>query len=175
MSYELIGESIKSAISIKLGQIFRVATNQVNQQGQIVYTYPIRYKENVTNQQYPNFHIVQVNSNITPQLNIRQSSLNNPIDRVQIDYLMNIQYRLAQDTEQITNLRQQLDAIGFKLLTEFRYIDLEKPVFTKECRYEITDGILQFFCNITVYATNENTNDDLMQELDINENLEEEE
>ena len=42
MSYEIIGETIKSATSIKIGEIFKVATVK---DGVTTYTYPIRYKE----------------------------------------------------------------------------------------------------------------------------------
>ena len=123
MSYEIIGESIKSAISIKLGELF---------------DNPIRYKENITNMQYPNFHIIQVNSNTTARQTLTESALNHDLERVQLDYLINIQYRLAQNTETITNLRQQLDAIGLKLLAEFKEIDLDVPVYLTNKRYEIT-------------------------------------
>ena len=60
MSYTILSETIKSAISIKLGDIFKVPTGQVDQQGNPTYTYPYRYKETVTNPRYPNFYIVQV-------------------------------------------------------------------------------------------------------------------
>ena len=50
--YEIIGETVKSATSIKLGQIFGATTK--------------RYKEAVTNVQYPNFFIYVVTQNITP-------------------------------------------------------------------------------------------------------------
>jgi len=159
MSYELIGESIKSAISVKLGQLFNN---------------PIRYKENITNPQYPNFYIVQVSCNVTPMQTKYESALKKDLKRVKLDYLMNIKYRVAHDTETITNLRQQLDAVGIVLLAEFTEIDLERPVYTKNCRYEIVDGVLQFFCNLTVYATNYQVNDTDMETLDIEEQIEEE-
>lgn len=177
MSYELIGESIKSAISIKLGEIFRTPVTQngqqVTQNGQPVYTYPIRYKESITNMQYPSFHIIQVNTNITPLQTKVEGAFNKDLKRIQLDYLFNIQYRVAKDTELVSNLRQQLDGIGFILLTEFTEIDLERPVYTKNCRYEIVDGVLQFFCNITVYATNSQVNEEEMSDLSIEEQINE--
>lgn len=159
MATELIGESVKSAISIKLGQLFNN---------------PIRYKENVTNQQYPNFHIIQVSCNMTPQQTKHQGAVNKDLKRIRLDYLINIQYRVAEDTELITNLRQQLDAVNFVLLTEFTDINLGFPVYTKNCRSEIADGILQFFCNITVYATNDQVDEIEMNNLTIEEQTEKE-
>ena len=158
--YEVIGETIKSATSLKLGQIFGNVT---------------RYKENITNPTYPNFSIVQVNVNITTQQTIRESILNHPQKRMQLDYLMNIQYRVAENTEEITNLQQQLDEIGLKLLSEFDELDLELPTKVKNPYYEKADGVLQFFFNITVFVTPEKPNEAIMQDLDINENLEREE
>lgn len=127
--YEIIGETIKSAISIKLGQIFGSST--------------IRYKEAITNLKYPHFFINQVTLTNTP------AGLG---DRIRLDYLVNIRYRYASDITTISNLQQQLDSIGLKLCTELTEIQLEKPVKTYNRNYEKVDGVLQFFCNITVYA-----------------------
>lgn len=168
MDYTMIGESIKSATSIRLGDIFKVASIK---DGKTVYTYPYRYKENITSQKYPNFNIVQVNTNVTPRQTLVESVLNNDRKRIQLDYLMNIQYRVAQNTETITNLRQQLEAVGLRLLSEFDYITLDLPVWVKNARYEIVDGVLQFFFNITVYATLDAQNDPEMEELHIDEIL----
>ena len=159
-NYEIIGESIKSATSIRLGELF---------------DNPIRYKENITNQQYPNFHIIQINTNITPRQHLPESVLNNDLRRVQIDYSMNIQYRVASDTELITNLRQRLDEIGLKLVSEFNYITLDRPMWVTNSRYEIVDGVLQFFFNVAVFATLEQQDDPTMEDLTIEENLKEEE
>lgn len=159
MSYEIIGESIKSATSIKLGELFNN---------------PIRYKENITNQQYPNFRIIQVNVNITPRQTLVESALNYDKRRIQLDYLINIQYRVAEDTETITTLRRQLDEVGIKLLSEFKAIDLGTPIWTKNNRYEIVDGVLQYFFNVTVCATIDEQNDEIMGDYTLEENIEEE-
>ena len=137
MSYEIIGETIKSATSIKLGEIF---------------DNPKRYKENVTNQTYPNFHIIQVTLTPTPEGISGRTTDNKYSNRIRLDYLMNIQYRLAQNTETISNLRQQLDVVGLKLCTEFTELDLERPTKVYNTYYEIVDGVLQFFFNISVFA-----------------------
>jgi hypothetical protein len=146
MSYYIIGETIKSATSIKLGQIF---------------DNPKRYKENITNQTYPNFHIIQVLASVTPAGR----------KRVQLDYLINIQYRVAQNTEDITNLQQQLDEVGLKLLTEFTELNLGRPTKVKNCNYEKVDGVGQFTFNITVYGIPEEAENIKMQELDLNEEV----
>ena len=152
MSYQIIGETIKSATSIKLGEIFNNTK---------------RYKEHIANPTFPSFWIIQVAQDITP------AAIGN--DRIQIDYLMNIQYRVAENTESITNLRQQLDDIGFKLCTELKELDLELPTKTKNRRYEIVDGVLQMFFNITVYAIPQTEDEIKMQELALNEYINEEE
>lgn len=154
--YEIIGETIKSATSIKLGQLF---------------SNPHRYKENITDMDYPNFMIVQVNLTVTPRQTLQTSSLNNPLRRVQLDYLMNIQYRVAQNTEDITNLQQQLDDVGLKLCAEFKELDLELPTKVKNARYEKADGVLQFFFDVTVFATSEVTNDEKMENLSLDEDI----
>lgn len=152
MAYEIIGETIKSATSIKLGELF----------GNIY-----RYKENITKQKFPNFHIIQVNMSVTPKgLSARNSAINIKKDRIQLDYLINIQYRVAEDTELVSNLQQQLDDVGLKLLANFSSINLEKPTKIKNARYEKVDGVLQFFFNVTVFAVPELTTEPIMDVLD---------
>ena len=159
--YEVIGESVKSAVSIKLGDIFRVATTQ---NGQTTYVYPKRYKEAVTNIQYPNFFIYQVSLDITPDTR----------NRWNLDYLMNVRYRYVEDVETVTNIEQQLDAVGLKLLTEFTEIQLERPVKVKNARYEKADGVLQFFFNVPVRIQRELTAEQKMEILSLNERLKKE-
>ena len=172
MSYEIIGETIKSAISIKLGNIFKVATNQTDTQGNIIYTYPKRYKENVTNPTYPSFWIVQVDLSMTPAgLTNRNKITDTVTQRIQLDYLMNIQYRVAENTESITNLQQQLDNIGLKLITEFNDLDLELPTKVYNKTYEKVDGVGQFTFNVTVYAIPETQEETKMVILDLEENI----
>lgn len=146
MAYEIIGETIKSATSIKLGEIF---------------DNPIRYKESVTNVKYPNFFINQVSLDITPAGRYR----------VQLDYLMNIRYRLAEDTALVTNLQQKLDEVGLKLCTELTELDLELPTKTTNRNYEKDDGILQFFFNITVYAKPETKEEDKLKDYKLNKEV----
>lgn len=148
--YEIIGESVKSATSIKLGEIFGTDIK--------------RYKESVTNVQYPNFFIYQVSANITPTTR----------NRWNIDYLMNIRYRYVQDVETVTNLEQNLDAMALDLMAQFTEIQLERPVKVRNARYEKADGVLQFFFNVTVMIKRQLTEDEKMRILTLNEKLKEE-
>ena len=160
MAYEIIGETIKSATSIKLGQIFPNSK---------------RYKENITKPTYPSFWIIEVNKSINPAgtRGQRVSISNN--DRVSIEYLINIQYRVAENTETITNLRQELDEVGLKLCTELDEIDLELPVKTYNRNYEIVDGVGQFTFNVRVFATLDIQDLQMMGNYNLEENIDEEE
>ena len=148
MAYEIIGETIKSATSIKLNEIF---------------DNPKRYKENVTKPTYPSFWIIQVNLTVTPA--------GIGTGRIQLDYLMNIQYRVAENTETITNLQQQLDEVGLKLNTQFNELDLELPTKVKNKNYEKVDGVGQFTFSITVFANPETEEEIKFRELNINEEV----
>jgi len=160
MSYQIIGETIKSATSIKIGEIFRVQTG-TSQSGDPIYSYPRRYKENITNQTYPNFHIIQVLVNQTPAGR----------KRMQLDYLINVQYRVAENTEDVTNLQQQLDEVGLRLCSELTELNLERPTKTKNRNYEKVDGVGQFTFNITVYAIPEESPTIKMEELELTEEV----
>lgn len=158
MSYEIIGETIKSATSIKIGDIFKVASIK---DGVTTYTYPKRYKENVSKPIYPNFHIKQVNIEITHKGK----------NRLQLDYLMTIQYRAAENTETLTNLQQQLDAVGLKLCSELTELNLERPTKTKNRYYTKDDGVLNMFFSITVFATPEEEVEPKMEQLELEEEV----
>ena len=158
--YEIVGETIKSATSIKLGQIF----DNIK-----------RYKENITKPGYPNFHIVQVSLNGTPRgLTNRNSVTNVRVQRIQLDYIINVQYRVAENTETVTNLQQQLDDIGLRLCAWFNELDLELPTKVYNKNYDKYDGVGQFTFNIRVFATPEDIERIKMQELELNEEVKEE-
>ena len=146
MAYEIIGETIKSATSLKLGEIFNN---------------PKRYKEAVTNPTYPHFFIAQPQLEITPVGRTR----------LQLDYLINIRYRVAEDTAYITNLHQQLDDIGLKLCTQLLTLDLERPVKTKNRYYEKDEGVLQFFFSVTVFAVPEEAEIDKFKDYELNKEV----
>lgn len=148
--YEVIGESVKSATSIKLSNIFGDGVH--------------KYKESITKIQYPNFFIYQVSQDVTPDTR----------NRWNIGYLMNVRYRYVEDVETVTDLEQQLDAISLKLLTEFTEIQLERPLKVKNARCEKADGVLQFFFNVDVRVKRELTEDEKMQLLKLNERLKKE-
>ena len=160
MSYEIIGETIKSATSIKIGDIFKTSSI-VN--GQTVYSYPYRYKEAVTNVKYPHFFITQVQLTQTPR------GIGN--GRIQLDYLVNVRYRIASDLATVTNIQQQLDAVGLKLCTELTELDLDLPTKTKNRYYEKDDGVLQFFFNITVFAMPSTEEKEKMKEFNLTEEV----
>ena len=146
-SYEIIGESIKSAISIKLGEIFGTDT--------------IRYKEKVSKMKYPNFFIYQLS--VTPTAKGR--------NRWELEYLINIRYRYTEDVTTISNIEQILDDVGLQLCTQLTKIDLELPVQTYNRRYEKEDGICQFFCNIKIFIKPNMVEDIKMKNLDLNEEV----
>lgn len=146
MSYEILGETIKSATSVKLGEIFEN---------------PIRYKESISSPKYPNFFINQVDVQITPAGK----------DRFQLDYLMNIRYRIADDVSTLNNLEQQLDEVGLKLCAELDVLDLELPTKTKNRHYQKDDGVLQFFFEITVFAKPLLTEDNKLKNYNLNEEV----
>lgn len=145
MAYEIIGETIKSATSLKLGELFNGS---------------IRYKEPVVNVRFPHFFIEQVNLEV----------IHKGKNRFQLDFLIGIRYRIAEDLSKITNINQILDEIGLKLTTQLIELDLERPTKTKNRNYTKDDGVLQFFFNITVFATPELEEEDKFK----NYNLEEE-
>lgn len=146
MAYEIIGETIKSATSLKLGQIFEGVT---------------RYKEAVVNVKFPHFFIKEVSLDVTHKGK----------DRLQLDYLMNIRYRIAEDLSVVTNVNQQLDEVGLKLCTQLTELDLELPTKTKNRTYEKDDGVLQFFFNITIFAKPETEDEEKFKDLELNEEV----
>ncbi len=149
MEEGIIGESVKSAISIKLGEIFGDNT--------------IRYKEKVTKMLYPNFFIYIVSAPITP----------NTKNRAYINYLVNIKYRVAEDTTNLTNLELELDKIAFRLMTEFTHITLDKPIMIRNARYEKSDGVLEFMCNINVFIQKKLEEKPKQEKLKLDEEVEE--
>ena len=124
--YEVVGETVKSATSVKLKEIFGKETK--------------RYKEAVSKMTYPNFFIHQLSAEIRPDTK----------DRWYIDYFINIRYRYAKDISYINDLEQKLDEVALKLMTEFTEIQLERPVKVRNARYEKVDGVLHFFFNVSV-------------------------
>ena len=78
---------------------------------------------------------------------------------------------VAENTETISNLRQQLDAVGFKLVTEFTELDLERPTKVNNAYYEIVDGVLQFFFNIDVFAVPQINEAVKLNEYELNEEV----
>ena len=84
---------------------------------------------------------------------------------------MNIQYRVAENTETITNLQQRLDEVGLRLCAELTELDLELPTKTKNRYYEKVDGVCQMFFNITVFAKPGKEQLPVMEEYKLNEGV----
>lgn len=145
--YEIIGETVKSATSVKLGEVFGESTK--------------RYKEAIVKMEYPNFFIHQLSANI------REDTKN----RWFLDYLINIRYRYVKDTSNINDLEQKLDEIALKLMTEFTEIQLERPIKVKNVRYEKVDGVLQFFFNVSVQVKKELQEEPRQEKLNIKEEV----
>ena len=89
------------------------------------------------------------------------------VKRMQLDYLCNVQYRYAADTETVSTIKQKLDEVGFKLNTEFDTINLELPVKIYNKNYEKADNIGQFTFNITIFAKSEEEIKQGMEKLQI--------
>lgn len=145
--YEIIGETVKSATSVKLGEIFGENTK--------------RYKEAIAKMEYPNFFIHQLSANI------REDTRN----RWFIDYLINIRYRYKKDTSNINDLEQKLDEIAIKLMTGFTEIQLERPVNVRNARYEKVDGVLHFFFNVSIQVQKQLQEEPKLEKLNIKEEV----
>lgn len=145
--YEIIGETVKSATSIKLGEIFGEKAK--------------RYKEAIPKMIYPNFFIHQISANI------REDTKN----RWFLDYLINIRYRYVKDTSSINDLEQKLDEIALKLMTEFTEIQLERPIKVRNARYEKVEGVLYFFFNVSVQIRKDLQEEPRQEKLNIKEEV----
>lgn len=132
MAYELISTSVTSGLIIELGKIFPGIT---------------RYREVVLAQllKYPHFYVNQLTmSAVTERRNYWI-----------VDYLANIRYHVAAHPETVTgSLQGSLDDISVKLLSELDHIYFgDNMVRLIGCRTEKVDGVLFFFCNISVMAS----------------------
>lgn len=147
MNYEIIGETVKSAFSKKIGQIFGNDT--------------IRYKETIANPIYPHFSISQLRISVT----------NLGRNRFELLYTINVTYRVAQDLGTVNNLEQKLDEVGYMLCTHLTEIDLGTPVKTLYKRYEKVDGNVQFMCDIRVRVKFAEEELEKMKQYSLNEEV----
>lgn len=152
MSYEIVGESVKSAMSIKLGQIFPDIT---------------RYKEAITTLKYPHFFIYQISMETIAQEK----------NRYILSYLMNIRYRYVDDVDTVNDLNQHLDNVALKLLSELDTISftdedgITRPVEIQNPRYEKQDGVLYYFCNVNIRVKRPTEKDAQMNKLNLTEEV----
>jgi len=129
--YELIATSVTSALGIRLREIFPSVT---------------WYRETIPAQLlvYPHFFVTQLSVNATyERRNYRI-----------IDYLATIRYREVADPSSITgSLQERLDDTGIKLLSELESITWgDMPVTLRDRYTEKVEGVLHFFCNVSVMA-----------------------
>jgi len=147
MSYELISTSVTSGLVIALGEAFPGIT---------------RYRETVPSQLlvYPHFFIHQLSLDATTE---RQNHW-------MMSYLVNIRFHVAADPSSVVgSLQQQLDDVSIKLLSDLTHITWDGvPVELRNRRCEKQDGVLFFFCNISVMATKPVKPDPLQESLTTN-------
>ena len=143
---EITGESIKGAIGRELRVIIPEAT---------------LYREaitNVANLRFP--HI------FTNQLSI--GSYEERRGYYWLTYLVNLRYRHVSDPITSSTLQENLDRVGLLLTAGLQRIRIGEVIIPiKEARYEKVDGVLQFFCNITIQITQEQFKGIEMETLEI--------
>ncbi|MDR2560073.1 MAG: hypothetical protein LBC86_11125 [Oscillospiraceae bacterium] len=129
MAYEIVGESVKSALGQQIMRVFPGVT---------------WYKEQITNLRFPHFFVLQL-------------ALQSDEERKGywwMQYLVNIRYRHVSDPTTMSTIQEALDGVALKMLTEFNTIMWDNiPVRIINPRYEKIDGVLQYFCNIRVQIT----------------------
>lgn len=167
MAGEIMGESIKSAIALKIKSSFAVTSGTPP-----ITTYPIIYKEQIVQgMEKPSFFIWQMNVDQEKQM------LNN-FNRV---YQMNIRYHPVDDD---LNQYQTLADAGHKLLeylteievpiflgkydNENKPVEEKKPIRGSQMSFTITDGVLQVFVTYVVKMKLVKSAMPFMQTLDIN-------
>lgn len=151
--YELAATSVTSSLVIQLGEIFPGVK---------------RYREAVPAQSlvYPHFFVHQLT------VDSQKERTNYWI----VNYFVNIRYHVAPDPTIVTGglLQQQLDDVSIRLMADLEYIYFDDiPVRVMNPRTEKVDGVLHFFCNISVMATKPVEIGPMQEKLDINILLEE--
>jgi len=129
--YEIVSTSVTSGLVIALGEAFPGA---------------MRFRETAPVQLlvYPHFFIQQLTLDIQAE---RQNHW-------MVSYFVTIRYHVAADPSSVNLLQQQLDDISIRLLSDLEYITWNgMPVRLTGRRTEKVDGVLHFFCNVSVMAT----------------------
>ena len=145
--YEIIGLSVISALGAEITKVFPGARWQ---------------RETVTNPQFPHFFVQQLSA----------SSSEERKNHWWLDYLMNVQYRIAANPQAVGNLLEQLNNIGAKMKSDIQNIYWDNvPVRIRNPRYEIQEGILQYTCNVRVQGTKTSEEYTKMLEFEQNTNM----
>jgi len=129
--YELTATSVTSGLVIALGEAFPGV---------------MRFRETAPVQllTYPHFFVNQLTLDIQPERR----------NHWMVSYFVTIRYHVAADPSSVNLLQQQLDDISIRMLSDLEYITWNgMPVRLTGRRTEKVDGVLHFFCNISVMAT----------------------
>lgn len=110
---------------------------------------------------FPNFHIQLIQLTINRQLSD---------DLYFVNYFYTIKYRHANEPTLVTNLAQQLDNVGFALMTEFKHLVTPEGVHMRlrDQYYTKADGDLNFFFNLRFLIKKEEVEEVKMQNLHLN-------
>ena len=141
------GEIVKSALGAEIMRAFPGVT---------------WYKERVINLRFPHFFVHQ----------LTLDTIENRRGFWWLNYFINIRYRVAAEPDNVTNIQEQLDNVGLQILSNIKSITVSG--LTKKLqspRYEKVDGVLHYFCNITLQATEEEAEAVLQQQLELNQTL----
>lgn len=144
MAYELISTSVTSSLVVQLGEIFPGVT---------------RYRETIPLQSY-----------VYPHFFIHQLTLETQRERRDcwiVNYLATIRYHVAEDPSSVTgSLQEQLDEASIKLISELDCIYWDGiQIKVSNPRTEKIDGVLHYFCNVSVMAKKEREQDPLQETL----------
>lgn len=124
------------------------------------------YEEAISNLRYPHFFIFKLTTD-TEEDNF---------NRYYVNYFINIRYRVAPQPDFVTNLQKQLDAVGLELLSELELVELDGLYYRiQEPRIEKVDGMLQYYCNVSVRTKKDLPQDPLQGSLKTEINIKKEE
>lgn len=167
---EVVGESIKSAIALKIRNGFAVTSGTPP-----VTTYPTIYKEQIVeNMVKPSFFVWTMDAE-------QVWLMGSYYQRV---YQMNIRYHT---TDNDLKAYENLSAVGNTLLEVLRMIDVpiflgrydnlenpiedKKPVYGKLMSYKITDGVLQLYVTYVIKTKHKSEEVPDMETLEINSSI----
>ena len=154
MSYgndiEILGETVKSALGAQLMANFPGV---------------IWYKDFVTNVRYPHFFLMQ----------LTLSAQEERRGKYFLRYLMTVRYRVEEEPSRNTTLHEALDAVGLRMLSGINNIVIAGiPMEVSGARYEKADGVLHYFCNVTLMVEHEQIEQAKQWQLNFNATIKEE-